>query len=74
MSLFSFYISDLEEVMQLADRVGATVKDELSSENWLRLETMWFRAETISDRNEIHASSRCAIENTNKEKDLNEVI
>lgn len=45
MGLFSFYISDLEEVMQLADRVGATVKDELSSENWLRLETMWFRVE-----------------------------
>lgn len=45
MSLFSFYISDLEEVMQLAVSVGATVKDLLSSENWLRLETTWFRVE-----------------------------
>lgn len=48
MILFSFCVSELEEVMQLADR-GAGVKDQLSSEkkhlNWLRLEKMWFRAE-----------------------------
>lgn len=45
MSLFGFYISDLEVVMQLTDRVGARVKDQLSSENWLRWETIWFRVE-----------------------------
>lgn len=40
MNLYHFYTSDLEEVMQLADSVGARVKDQLSSEIWLRLETM----------------------------------
>jgi len=31
--------------MQLADRVGARVKDQLSSENWPRLESLWLRVE-----------------------------
>jgi len=73
MILLIFYTCGLEEVMQLSDREEARVKDQLSSEkkclNWVRLEMMWCREEM-----RLLVTSRCAIENSNKDKDLNDVI